>query len=204
MKRILCFGDSNTWGTRPEGGRFPRALRWTGVLAAALDGRAQVIEDGVPGRTTALSDPEIPGRNGLEALPGALASAAPLDGVILMLGTNDLQRRFARSATQVGDGMEALVRCVLGSGAAAGGGSPRVLVVAPPPFDEAVAKGLFRGQGPEAERLAEVYAAVANRLQAAFYDAARVALPSPVDGVHLDARAHAGLGRALAAEIERL
>jgi len=34
-KRILCFGDSNTWGRIPgddNTARFPSNKRWTGVL----------------------------------------------------------------------------------------------------------------------------------------------------------------------------
>ena len=31
--RVLCFGDSNTWGYIPgTGGRYASDVRWTGVL----------------------------------------------------------------------------------------------------------------------------------------------------------------------------
>ena len=33
MKRILCYGDSNTWGYIPENGkRYDNLTRWTKVL----------------------------------------------------------------------------------------------------------------------------------------------------------------------------
>ncbi len=203
VRRILCFGDSNTWGTRPEGGRFPKSLRWPGVLQQALGGRVSVLADGVPGRTTALSDPDQPGRNGLEALPGALDATAPVDLLVLMLGTNDLKRVFQRSPEQVASGMEGLVRVALRSAAGPGGAAPEVLVVAPPPFDEAVTGALFRGRGWAAERLAEEYRTLARRLRVHFFDAATAALPSRVDGVHLDAEGHARLGYALAQWVEQ-
>lgn len=57
-KRILCFGDSNTWGAVPaEGTRHPDDVRWTGILAAELGNEYQVIEEGYNGRTTVHDDP---------------------------------------------------------------------------------------------------------------------------------------------------
>ena len=36
MKNILCFGDSNTFGSDPHGGRHPYGVRWTGRLQQLL------------------------------------------------------------------------------------------------------------------------------------------------------------------------
>ena len=45
MKTILCFGDSNTWGFRPDGiGRFEWEARWPGILQRELSGYARIIE----------------------------------------------------------------------------------------------------------------------------------------------------------------
>ncbi len=53
MKTILCFGDSNTWGYRPDGaGRFDWEVRWPGILQKELSGFARVIEEGLNARTT--------------------------------------------------------------------------------------------------------------------------------------------------------
>ena len=52
-KRIVCYGDSNTWGSDPATrDRFPPDVRWTGVLARELGDGYQIIEEGLPGRTT--------------------------------------------------------------------------------------------------------------------------------------------------------
>ena len=46
-KRIMCFGDSNTWGANPsDGSRYPEDVRWTGVLQQTLGEGYQVIEEG--------------------------------------------------------------------------------------------------------------------------------------------------------------
>ena len=57
MKNILCYGDSNTYGTDPvNGGRHPRDVRWTGVLRQLLGPEYNIIEEGCGGRTTVFDD----------------------------------------------------------------------------------------------------------------------------------------------------
>ena len=46
MYRILCYGDSNTWGYNAEtGDRFPDNVRWTGVLQNLLGPAFRVLEE---------------------------------------------------------------------------------------------------------------------------------------------------------------
>ena len=57
-KRILCFGDSLTWGYDPvTRTRIGMDERWTGVLRACLGKGYTVIEEGQNGRTIATDDP---------------------------------------------------------------------------------------------------------------------------------------------------
>ena len=101
MRSILCFGDSNTYGESPEGlGRYPRDERWPGILQTALGAEYLVIEEGLNGRTTVWEDEVEGDKSGKKHLPVCLASHAPLDLVILMLGANDLKRRFFRHAAR--------------------------------------------------------------------------------------------------------
>ena len=75
MKTILCFGDSNTWGFRPDGtGRFEWEARWPGILQRELSGYARIIEEGLNARTTVFDDPVGRGVR----LPKRLASLATL------------------------------------------------------------------------------------------------------------------------------
>ena len=49
-KRILCIGDSNTWGYIPGSGeRYEKNVRWTGKLAQTLGENYEVIEEGMNG-----------------------------------------------------------------------------------------------------------------------------------------------------------
>ena len=98
-KHILCYGDSNTFGTNPTHCpiRHPLHVRWTGRLQSLLGPNYRLIEEGMGGRSTVWDDPLEPGRNGLTFLPVALQSHRPLDLVILSLGTNDCKSIFHAS-----------------------------------------------------------------------------------------------------------
>ena len=66
MKNILCFGDSNTYGLRPDNGdRYSRDVRWTGILSKRLGEKDyRIVEEGLCGRTTVFEDSTRIGRNG--------------------------------------------------------------------------------------------------------------------------------------------
>jgi lysophospholipase L1-like esterase len=204
---ILCYGDSNTYGyIADSGGRFPRDVRWPGVLQRALGSEYVVIEEGLPGRTTNWDDPFDVGRNGRRYLTPCLASHAPIDLVIIMLGTNDLKRYFRVTANEIALGVGALADIVVGSGCGPDGKPPSVLIVAPPPLGEATKRSALWGFGDaraESEKLADHYATLAEAGNLAMFDAGAVAAVDPVDGVHLDAGSHRTLGTALVDEVKR-
>ena len=57
MIRILCFGDSNTYGYKPDGsGRFDENIRWTAKLQRKFGENIKIIEEGLCGRTTIFDD----------------------------------------------------------------------------------------------------------------------------------------------------
>jgi lysophospholipase L1-like esterase len=205
---VLAYGDSNTHGTMPmatleDTGRWGPAERWPGVLAAELGAGWRVVEEGLPGRTTVHPDP-IAGvhKNGLALLPAALESHRPIDLVIVMLGTNDCKQRFNVPAVEIGESVALLLHLIRHSYMGPLGAQPRMLLVAPPPVEEAGCLAeIFAGGAAKARRLGEVYAAVAARHGAAFLDAGEAIAVSPLDGVHFEAEAHAALGRGIAAVV---
>ena len=94
-----------------------------------------VIAEGLNGRTTVHDDPMDGGpvKNGHRFLPVILETHAPIDLVIIKLGTNDLKARFNKSAWEIAQGMGVLVDLVKTSGCGRNEGMPRVLVISPPP-----------------------------------------------------------------------
>ncbi|GJL56750.1 MAG: hydrolase [Nitrospirales bacterium] len=199
-KKILCFGDSNTWGSIPVTGlRYPFRVRWPGALQAALGQGFVIIEEGRNGRTTVLDDLNQRGCNGKPALKQALHVHHPLVLVILLLGTNDLKNSFDRDAEAIAQGVQELGQIVLSNEQSSRGIAPMLLLVAPPMVrGEAHRSGLFRGVDVKSSFLAEQYRVVADRLGCEFFDAGAIIQSSREDGVHWDKEAHEMLGRELA------
>ena len=75
MKRILCYGDSNTWGFIPGSGkRYPSDVRWTGVMSKALGEEYEVIEAGLNGRSRVRLFSSRKARTLLAFPPGSMAT----------------------------------------------------------------------------------------------------------------------------------
>lgn len=202
MKTILCYGDSLTWGYDPEGpGRHVLEDRWPSVLQAALGDRAHVIAEGLNGRTTVFDDFAGPAdRNGARVLPTLLASHAPLDLMILMLGSNDMKPWIAGRAIVAAKGVRRLVEIVRTHPWSLGAGSPDILIVAPPPMVETADPdfgAVFEGGIEQSHMLASLYADLADEMGCGFYDAGSAAQASPLDGVHLDAKNTRAIGKGL-------
>jgi lysophospholipase L1-like esterase len=135
MKTIVCFGDSNTWGTVPgsDGERFPREERWPTVLQRELGDGWEVIAEGLGGRTATVERPDAEGRNGLPYFLPCLHSHRPIDVLVIYLGTNDVY--YVVDDDLVARCVARLVEIARKSEAGRGGSAPYVLVLCPPPFD---------------------------------------------------------------------
>jgi lysophospholipase L1-like esterase len=115
---ILCFGDSNTWGCIPRWQdstdpphRYPRGVRWTSVLQKQLGDKVNVVEEGLGGRTTlrALPTEEGKEKQGIRYFPPCLQTHRPLDMVILMLGTNDMNLPIQPKEEELGNLMSEMI-----------------------------------------------------------------------------------------------
>ncbi|MEI7579799.1 MAG: GDSL-type esterase/lipase family protein [bacterium] len=105
-KRILCYGDSNTWGSVPLSDlRYSDQVRWPKILQKTLGDSFDVIEQGLGGRTIAFDDQEgeMLGLelNGFKLLERIIVSQLPLEYVIVMLGTNDVKVKFNASVEMI-------------------------------------------------------------------------------------------------------
>ncbi|MEG0168255.1 MAG: GDSL-type esterase/lipase family protein, partial [Ruthenibacterium sp.] len=145
MKNILCFGDSNTFGTNPSGGRWERWERWTGKLQQLLGSEWYVIEEGCGGRTTVWDDCLELHKNGREALPVSLATHKPLDFVIILLGTNDLKSRFNALPADVANGAGQLAQMVKDYDYGPDYRVPQVLLISPIELGADVEHSIYTG-----------------------------------------------------------
>ena len=206
MYDVLCFGDSNTWGYSPSTQqRFPRDIRWTGVLQAELGGDFHVIEEGLNGRTTVWEDSLEGDKMGKRHLPVILESQAPLDLVVVMLGTNDLKKRFSAHAWDIAQGAGVLVDIIAASKTGKAGGAPPVLLIAPPPLGKlSVWEGMFEGGAEKSRQLSAHYREVARLRGCHFLDGAPIIRSSDLDGIHFEEKEHRALGQAVARELKKI
>lgn len=210
MHQILVYGDSLSWGIVPgTRQRWPFDTRWPGVMERRLlaAGRqVRVIEDCLNGRRTVLDDPFKAGRNGRVGIEQRIEVSSPLALIVLMLGTNDFQSMHPHEAWHACQGVAALVHAIRTAPIEPGMPTPPIMIVAPPAL--ATPRGTIAPKFAGGERnsvgLAAALGTVAGELDCRFFDAGSVVAASPVDGVHLDADAHATLGAALAGVVAPL
>lgn len=169
--RILCFGDSNTYGYDPRGyfgDRYEARDRWVDLLAKQTGW--EVINLGTNGR-------EIPRDSYALRL---LNQYAPVDVFMVMLGTNDLLQ--GASASVAASRMAAFLNQLLPH-------CKCILLVAPPPMkcgawvltDELVTQSI---------QLAEEYRLLAQKLNIPFADTRDWNIELTFDGVHFTEDGH--------------
>lgn len=203
-KRILCFGDSNTWGEIPKGQRYPIDNRWTGLLQKYLGNAFEVVEEGLCARTTDIDDPKEAGRNGLTYLAPCLRSHNPLDVVILMLGTCDLKERYRRTPERIFKGIENLVKAVLKISWNKKLLPAKIILLSPPLLIESINQDKYRGCEAKAKFLGKGYQEIANKYKLLFIDLVNEIEPSKTDGAHLEPEAHEKIAKLLTSEINSL
>ena len=200
-RAVLCFGDSNTHGTPPLetrnalAQRYPRNVRWPGVMAERLGEGWHVIEEGHPGRTT-VHDDAIEGehRNGARVLLAILESHKPIEVMVLMLGTNDCKQRFSLTSLDIALGILRLIHVAQASGLVG-----RIVVVSPAPIEErGCLAEIFTGGAARSRGVAAHLKDIAAERGCTFLDAGSLVTVDPLDGVHLSAKSHHTLGAAVA------
>src|ERR1700730_5154388 len=217
-KRILVFGDSNSWGFVPCAAnqtttRYDAATRWPAVMAARLGAGVELVEEALSGRTTNLDDLQIDLRpahlrgatlNGAMLLPAILASHLPLDLVIIMLGTNDLKTRFKRDAHEIAIAALGLARLIAEceGGVATSYPTPKVLWVAPPPVGTKFHDPAdWAGSHQKSLELGSALRDAAAGANLPFLDAGKVIGTDGIDGIHFSAEAQKKLGEAVAKKV---
>ncbi len=203
---VLCFGDSNTHGAPSDDPTYTRLaadVRWPGQLQNRLGPGWNVIEEGLNGRTVDRDDPERPGLNGRQYLVPCLLSHAPLDVIVLMLGTNDAKAQFGLTSTGITDEWSGFLDDLRANCWTRDGGAPTVILVSPVRIDDRQARYLDEMESFDAasvrhiDGLAAAYAELAAQQELVFFDAASVARAG-TDGIHLSMDSHARLAQSLA------
>lgn len=200
-KTILCYGDSNTWGAIPRSDdRYPRSVRWTGVLQTLLGEEYEVVSEGLCGRTLVAEHPKMPHRTGITHLQAILESADPIHTVIVMLGTNDVKTTYGLTAKDIA-GHLAQTLDFIKNGNSDIVKPERILVICPPmvvvPSDGNADPRMAKAPELFAE-LPALYREVAAQHGADYINAQDHISSSKGDGYHFDPEAHGVLGKVVA------
>lgn len=201
MRRILCFGDSNTYGYSPvDGQRYGEDVHWPGVLNGMLGDKFEVINEGKNGRTVAFDDPYNEGCNGMNDIGDCLDRHAPLDLVIIMLGTNDLKVYFEATPQTIANNLLEMCKLVQSKTDA------KIVLVSPTLLGDQIEFSPLhlefgRMQVDYSFELAPEIEKVAKEVGAEFVDLAIVAVSSDVDCLHLMPEEHAKVAQAMDAKV---
>ena len=202
VKTVLAYGDSITWGFNPENrSRYAGDPRGPQRPDHHAPGAIEVIHEALGARPTCYDElTTIDVRNGAKVLPTILGSHQPLDLVIIQLGTNDMKSFVAGSAMAATLGMKRLIEIVRSYPYVQEQGKPEIIIVSPPHLVETIdpsGRELFNGATAESKKLPVFYSDLADELECAFFDAASVAVASPIDGVHLNENNTKAIGKGL-------
>lgn len=206
-KTIVCYGDSNTWGSVPRGGevqgrtRYPRSVRWTGVLQKLLGEDYEIINEGTSARTFVVKEEEKPERTGITHLRSILKTNAPVDLIIIALGTNDTKGRYALSAEMIASHLEQTIQLIKEEGV------KNILVLCPSiPVLNSVGKFYedFENSVEKISKFPELFKKVADKYNCSFLNVGDYITASNKDGLHFEPEAHTKLAEVLKMEVLRI
>ena len=165
--RMLCFGDSNTYGYDPRGffgDRYGAEDRWVDLLAKNTN--HEILNGGLNGRTIPSDCSGI--------------NHDSVDIIFLMLGTNDLLQ--GATAQEVSEKMEDFLRLLLPV-------CKQVVLIVPPPMK----RGAWVSSDnlvTESIRLGDFYQSLAQKMDIPFVDTRNWGIELCFDGVHFTEAGH--------------
>ena len=173
--KILCFGDSNTYGYDPRsyfGGQYPPQHRWVDLLAQKLG--CETVNAGMNGR-------EIPRRpRELQQFEQILSGQKPLDVLLVMLGSNDLLQ--GKSVEVAAQRMETFLAGIHLE--------KKCIILIGPPRMQAGSWITDERLLTDCVRLNAAYRSVAEKLGIRFIDAGDWNIEVTFDGVHYSEQGH--------------
>ncbi len=191
MKKILCFGDSNTYGFIPQSGlRYDINTRWTGILQTLCNNEFKITEAGCNNRTAFIDNPAGINQTGYKILPEYLKTNF-FDIIILAIGINDLQRFFNPTLNEFEQGMEKLIQITKNL-------SPKskIILICPSKLNLAgINNGIFSYQFDKISveksgKLSPIYKSLAEKYKCHFIDLNNIVEVSPLDGLHFSPKSH--------------
>ncbi len=191
MKKVICFGDSNTFGFNPkDGSRYCPQVRWTSVLGSILGEGYEIKEEGCNNRTGFVPNPDGIIQSGQTCLRSCLNKHNNFDIFVLALGTNDLQCLFSIDENVVLNGLKSLTAQVRQV-------SPdsKIIIIHPVILSEDVLNGYFSFQfNKESISLSmwiqDLFRQFGKNESCVLLDINQHVSPSSIDGLHYSEDSH--------------
>ena len=188
--KLLCYGDSNTYGYDPRGpipGRYEPQDRWCDLLARSTGWT--VINEGENGRIV----PE-PSWNYTD-IRRAFAAYAPLDVICIMLGTNDILISSRMDISPIVKRMEHLLDFLEDRWP-----DTKIVILTPPPIDIPE----FPEANEKLEHLIAAYQEIAVHRTLGFINNHSWNIPLAFDGAHFSKQGHHVFAEHLETELKNI
>lgn len=182
MKKIVLYGDSNTYGYDPAGSlgrRYPAADRWADILAGGPD--LDIRAYGLNGRMIPRHDADF------AYLDQILMNTAPFDLFCIMLGTNDLLFQTEPDMQIIADRADHMLSCLLRRTAIDRNGR-RILLLAPPALH--IRDPYYTRHNEASLSFSGIWRALAGRYHTHFADTSEWQIGTAFDDVHFSAQGH--------------
>lgn len=190
-RKILCYGDSNTYGYDPLsyfGDRYPDTIRWTALLKQM---GWTVFNCGENGRSIPQHIWEH------DALVHALSQCQP-DILTIMLGSNDLLQYPDISAEDCAKRMDSFLNRLLNQNLFC-----HIFLISPPPMAVGAWVSDSR-QVQTSQQLSSCYKIIAEKLGIYFADAGAWNIELTFDGVHFSEEGHRAFARGIRTALEQI
>ena len=185
MKKILCFGDSNTYGFNPkDGSRYDVNTRWCGKLKSIYE----VTEAGCNNRTAFSDNPQGENYTGYKIIPKYLNQT--YDIIIIQLGINDLQSTYNINLKDFEKGMKDFFNLIKTYAP-----TSKLIILAPCVINENILnsnfKFLFNEQSIEkSKKILPIYEKISKENSFQLINLNNITKVSNIDGLHYDKEQH--------------
>ena len=203
MKKIICYGDSNTFGFNPkDGSRFDKNTRWTAILQKYLGTEYEVINEGACDRTGFVNNPKGFEFSAQRHFPKMISKIDNIDILIIALGTNDLQFQYSISVGAIEKGLENLIKLAQTK-------AENIIIIPPLILSEKILEGSFNFQFNKtsivkSRKIGRIYRQISNAYHCNYFDINKFTKPSDVDGLHYNEESHKIIGDNLSNLINKL
>lgn len=192
MKKILCYGDSNTWGYKPaSGARFSKDIRWPALMGKLLQSNYEIIEEGYNGRTALNLYPGSDPTNGIDSIKKIITKHVPVNIALIFLGLNDLFGVPEEPLWKITGAVEEIAETIKNAHSSPKFPLPKIILIGLPkislspeeaPFYELTINNM--------QAFSEMLSQLSLKKDYHFIDISSTIKTSAIDGAHLDAAKH--------------